>query len=164
MWFKMATSCTSASMFKQFSRVNVFWLVFLGFLPAAGCTPKHAHEPVRAIISQRMADQQTAWNDGDLEGFMAAYWKSDSLTFIGKNGLKTGWQATLEGYQRGYPDRAAMGQLQFTNLALDSLDRSTWAVIGKWELFRTADTLAGHYSLIWQKRHGQWVIISDHSS
>ncbi len=151
-------------MFKQLSHANVFWLVCLGFLPAAGCTPKHTHEPVREIISQRMADQQAAWNAGDLEGFMAAYWQSDSLTFIGKNGLKTGWQATLEGYQRGYPDRAAMGQLQFTNLAVDSLDRATYAVIGKWELFRAADTLAGHYSLIWQKRNGQWVIISDHSS
>jgi hypothetical protein len=151
-------------MFKRFSRVNLFWLVCFGFLPAAGCTPKHAHEPVREIISQRMTDQQAAWNDGDLEGFMAAYWQSDSLTFIGKNGLKTGWQATLEGYQRGYPDRAAMGQLQFTNLSIDSLDRATYTVIGKWELFRAADTLRGHYSLIWQKRNGQWVIISDHSS
>ncbi len=151
-------------MFKHLSQVYFLWLVCLGFLPAAGCTSKHTHEPVRNIINERMADQQAAWNDGDLERFMAAYWKSDSLTFIGKNGLKTGWQATLEGYQRGYPDRAAMGQLKFTNLAVDSLDLSTWSVIGKWELFRTIDTLAGHYSLIWQKRHGQWVIISDHSS
>lgn len=139
-------------------------LVFFGFLPSAGCVVEQPRENVKDIIQSRMAVQEVAWNDGDLEGFMSAYWHSDSLTFIGKNGLRTGWQATLEGYQRGYPDRDAMGRLKFTNLSIDSLDLGTWAVIGKWELFRLADTLAGHYSLIWQQRDGQWVIISDHSS
>ena len=40
----------------------------------------------RAI--RRLLQQQTeAWNRGDLEGFMQTYWKSDSLMFVGRNGV-----------------------------------------------------------------------------
>ena len=31
-------------------------------------------------------------------------------------------------------------------------------------LYRDRDTIGGHYTLVWQKIDGQWVIISDHSS
>ena len=30
-----------------------------------------------------MAAQMDAWNQGDLEGFMEGYWRSDSLLFVG---------------------------------------------------------------------------------
>ena len=33
-----------------------------------------------------MAAQMDAWNQGDLEGFMEGYWRSDSLLFVGKSG------------------------------------------------------------------------------
>ena len=37
--------------------------------------------PTAAILGQ-MAEQEEAWNRGDLEAFMLPYWKSDSLLFI----------------------------------------------------------------------------------
>lgn len=95
---------------------------------------------------------------------MEPYWHSDSLQFIGKRGITHGWQATLDNYKKGYPDRAAMGTLQFTNLSIDVLSDSSAYVIGKWELFRTADTLSGHYSLLWKKMGDKWQIVADHSS
>ena len=115
-------------------------------------------------ISRLMDAQQTAWNRGDLEGFMQGYLVSDSLMFIGKRGLTFGHSATLANYHSGYPSREAMGRLQFTNLHLELLSDSAAFVVGKWELFRTADTLAGHYSLLWKKMSGNWVIVADHSS
>ena len=39
------------------------------------------------IIDNKMAAQESSWNNGDLEAFMLPYWKSDSLMFIGKNGI-----------------------------------------------------------------------------
>ena len=48
------------------------------------------------------AAQVAAWNRGDLDGFMAGYWKSPDLVFF-SNGTRTrGWQATLERYQKRY--------------------------------------------------------------
>ena len=42
-------------------------------------------------IKQVLQDQQTAWNNYDLEGFMQGYWKSDELKFYGSNGIVRGW-------------------------------------------------------------------------
>ena len=46
-------------------------------------------------IRQLLKEQTLAWNKGDIEQFMKGYWKNDSLAFIGKSGLKYGWQTTL---------------------------------------------------------------------
>jgi hypothetical protein len=105
-----------------------------------------------------------AWNSGDLEEFMSAYYHSDSLLFIGRSGMKYGWQTTLDNYRRGYPDREAMGRLQFENLDVRKLSDDHAFVAGAWTLYRTDDTLAGFYSLIWRYLDGRWVIIADHSS
>lgn len=119
---------------------------------------------VQTEIYHNMNEQQEAWNNADLEGFMKHYWHSDSLVFVGKSGLNKGWQTTLDNYKKGYPDKAAMGMLLFTNKKFELLNDSNAYVIGKWELFRTADTLSGHYSLLWKKISNDWVIVADHSS
>ena len=49
-----------------------------------------------------MEQQQLTWNSGDIDGFMGYYWKSDSLSFIGKSGITRGWQATLDNYKKSY--------------------------------------------------------------
>ena len=41
-------------------------------------------------VAEVMRLQEEAWNAGDLEGFMQGYWKSDSLMFIGKDGMTHG--------------------------------------------------------------------------
>ena len=115
-------------------------------------------------IRQVMAEQETAWNKGDLPGFMAGYWHSDSLRFIGSRGLTYGWEQTLANYQKGYPDKEAMGQLSFTILSIEQLSKKSAFVVGKWHLQRTKDELSGHYTLLWKKIKGKWVIVADHSS
>lgn len=138
-------------------------MVVLAACNAADVT--HVDKSAEAsAIDSIMLVQQDAWNKADIEGFMQPYWKSDSLCFVGKRGLTFGWQNTLDNYKKGYPDAAAMGRLRFTNLSLDVLSDIQAYVIGKWELFRSADTLSGHYSLLWKKISGKWVIVADHSS
>ncbi|MCK7558601.1 DUF4440 domain-containing protein [Chitinophaga sedimenti] len=95
---------------------------------------------------------------------MTTYWKSDSLMFIGKNGVTYGWQATLDNYKKGYPDKAAMGQLEFNLLEFKRLAKGVYLVIGKWHLTRTIGDLQGHFSLTMKKIDGEWKIIADHSS
>lgn len=116
------------------------------------------------IIDSLMSEQQASWNEGNIDAFMKHYRNSDSLLFVGKRGIQPGWQQTLDNYRKSYPDKAAMGRLQFTNLHRDAIDQNNAYIIGKWELFRTADTLSGHYSLLWKRINNQWVIVADHSS
>ena len=115
-------------------------------------------------IREILSDQTEAWNNGNLEDFMAGYWKSDSLLFIGKSGVNNGWQKTLENYQKGYPDTTAMGKLNFDLLELRQLSPDYFFVVGKWHLQRSIGDVGGHFSLLFRKIDGQWKIVADHSS
>ncbi len=120
-----------------------------------------AHHTIIGILE----NQTKYWNEGNLERFMEGYWRNDSLTFIGKNGLKYGYETALNNYKKGYPDRASMGTLAFDIKKVEKLSKKTYFVIGKWHLERPEKgNLEGHYSLIFRKIKREWVIISDHSS
>ena len=115
-------------------------------------------------IRQLMDEQSAAWNRGDIDGFMKGYWENDSLMFIGKSGVTYGWNNTLKNYKKGYPDTSAMGKLTFTLIQVKKLSKKYYHVTGKWFLKRSIGDIGGHYTLLFQKINGHWVIISDHSS
>ncbi len=123
-----------------------------------------AQSKTETTIRAIMAKQELAWNRGELVDFMDGYWKSDSLRFIGSKGLTYGWQKTLDNYKKGYPDLDAMGKLKFTIISVEQLSGKSAYVIGKWYLTRTIGDLSGHYTLLWKKIQGKWVIVADHSS
>jgi ketosteroid isomerase-like protein len=143
------------------------FLLFLLLLPACtrSLSPAATADARRAIV-QVLTVQTAAWNRGDLPGYMQGYWQSDSLVFIGKKGLTYGWQPTLANYQKSYPDKAAMGQLDFSGLRVTLLGAEAAQVVGRWHLARTGglNDLQGHYLLVLRKVRGQWVIVADHSS
>lgn len=115
-------------------------------------------------IRNILATQTAAWNRGDIDQFMNGYWESDSLMFIGKSGVTYGWSNTLNNYKKGYPDTAAMGKLKFDLIQVKKLSKKYYHVTGKWFLKRSIGDIGGHYTLLFQKINGRWVIISDHSS
>jgi ketosteroid isomerase-like protein len=137
-------------------------IIFLSFTAVFAQQPLASKD--RADILSVMDLQENAWNQGDLVAFMEGYWESDSLKFIGSRGISYGWQTTLDNYRKGYPDLEAMGKLTFTILTMEKLGGKSALVIGKWHLARTSDELGGHFSLIWKKIRGKWVIVADHSS
>jgi hypothetical protein len=117
----------------------------------------------REILS--ILDRQTAaWNRGDLEGFMNGYWENDSLMYIGKNGVTYGFKPTLSNYRRNYGDTARMGKLRFDILHVKRLSSRYYHVVGRWSLRRSAGDVGGHYTLLFRRIRGEWVIVSDHSS
>ena len=120
----------------------------------------------KKVISSYMEEQELSWNERDLNGFMKHYWKSDSLSFIGKSGLNKGWQTTLDNYMKSYNNKDEMGVLKFINITIEQIDKNTIHVIGHWKLTRKEEIgdLEGYYSLIWQQKNNKWVIIADHSS
>jgi len=115
-------------------------------------------------IKKTMDKQVKCWSNGDLDGYMDGYWKSDSLRFLGRKGLRKGWQTTLNNYKKAYPDKSAMGKLIFNNISFEPLNNKQMFVVGEWILERENDTLSGYYSLIWEKIDGQWEIIFDHTN
>jgi ketosteroid isomerase-like protein len=126
----------------------------------------YAQKPSKAqkSIQSVLATQTQAWNAGDLTTFMSTYWHSDSLRFIGKSGLTYGWQQTLNNYQKNYPNKEAMGQLDFKIITIEVLSKRSAFVVGKWHLARTIGDLSGHFTLLFRKIEGKWLIVADHSS
>lgn len=110
-----------------------------------------------------LAVQQAAWNEGNLDKFMDAYWKSDKLTFSSRGETRRGWQTTLEKYKKSYPDRATMGKLTFSNLEVESLSVDVAMMLGEWKI-EGEKPESGNFSLVWRRIDGTWVIIHDHSS
>jgi hypothetical protein len=135
------------------------FFIFMFLLEACTSVSSIQHE-----ITNTMHAQQKAWNMGDLVGFMNGYWESDSLRFLGKDGVTLGWKSSLERYQRVYPSNEKMGTLRFDNLRIEVLNGKSAYVDGRWNLFRSSDTLSGHFTLLWKRINGRWVIVSDHSS
>lgn len=115
-------------------------------------------------IRKLMDEQTQAWNRGDIESFMKGYWENDSLMFIGKSGVTYGYTNTLNNYKKGYPDTIAMGKLSFNIITVKRLSKEYYYVTGKWHLQRSIGDLNGHYTLLFKKENGRWVIIADHSS
>ena len=118
------------------------------------------------LLDELMIKQQQSWNEGNIEEFMSSYWKSDSLMFIGKNGIHYGWQTTLDNYKKSYPNEQEMGRLNFTNLDCKPLDSQHHQITGNWKLIRndSLGNLSGYYTLLWKKMQNQWVIVYDHTN
>ena len=116
-------------------------------------------------VSQIMSRQLEAWNRADLVGFMNGYWESDSLRFVGSNGVTRGHRATLLRYQKGYPDAQSMGKLTFVNEEWISLGTHAGWLVGSWHLQKEGlENAQGMYTLLWRQLDGKWVIVADHSS
>lgn len=117
-------------------------------------------DAIRAVLGA----QVDAWNRGSLRGFMEGYARTDSLRFASGGNVRTGWQAALDGYERGYPDSEAMGTLRFDSLDVQVL-APDWAVVfGRWHLQRAMDAPNGLFTLLFHKRPEGWRIVHDHTS
>lgn len=144
------------------------YLSFLAILLCLSCTPKlNQTAPIidaRPAITKVLLDQQAAWNRGDIEAFMEGYLKTEELSFVGSKGVTKGWDATLANYKRGYPDKAAMGELIFDIISIDQLSNDAAFMIGKYTLKREKDEPSGYFTLLWKKIKGNWVIAVDQTS
>jgi len=124
------------------------------------CTQQVVEEPSTAI-HKAMAEQELAWDNGDIPGFMQLY--SDTICFIGRGSRTCGRKAVTANYLKSYPDQAAMGDLSFgIHEVLLAGNHHAW-VTGTWNLFRAADTIGGGFSLLWVKERAGWRIARDHT-
>ena len=121
-------------------------------------------QDAKSIILQIMERQQDCWNQGDIQCFMNGYWESDSLMFVSKERVYYGYQETLTRYLNSYPDVQSMGTLTFTYIHMQPLSEDTFYMVGSYHLKRTIGDASGHFTLLWKRLQGQWVIVADHSS
>ena len=140
----------------------VVWVMF-GSVRLVGTLDKGRDVDTKAI-DEVLKAQQAAWNRGDVDAFLVGYWRSPELTFSGGNGVSRGWDGVLARYKKSYPNHAAMGQLEFSELEFRFLGPDAALVLGQWHLKRESGDIGGVFTLVWQKFPDGWKIIHDHTS
>ena len=130
--------------------------------PASGT----ASNDNKAAIEHVLRTQQEAWNDHDLDGFMAGYWNSPELTFFSGAKETRGWQATLDRYRSTYNSPGhEMGKLEFSGLRIEMLGPEAAFVRGEWHLtMPDGKTPHGLFTLVFHKFPEGWKIVHDHTS
>ena len=135
-------------------------------LAAASLAPAGVPRPDETKAIRGVLEAQVvAWNKGDLEGFMAGYWKSPELSFFSGKTKTQGWQATLDRYRKRYQaEGKEMGKLAFSELQVEQLGADHALVKGRWQLTLKDGTPGGLFTLIVRKRPEGWRIVHDHTS
>ena len=132
--------------------------------PAALAAETDVTKAVRDLLST----QRDAWNRADIDAFMQGYAKRDDIRFAGGDRYKYGWQATLDGYRRSYPNAKTMGKLAFDLVEVRELGPDAAYVFGKWHLARAGEPAKkaphGLFTLIVERTDGRWLITRDHTS
>ena len=133
---------------------------------AAGSPPPGAVPDTIKDVRAVWTAQVEAWNRGDLDAFMAGYWKSPDLVFF-SNGTETrGWQATLDRYRARYQaEGKRMGTLDFPQFEILALGPEAAIARGRWRLkMPDGKELSGMTSVVFRKLPEGWRIVHDHSS
>jgi ketosteroid isomerase-like protein len=127
---------------------------------------QNSSDPDKSAIRALLARQVDAWNRGDLEGFMAGYWKSPELSFISGTTEMRGWEATLERYRKKYQGEGKeMGKLDFFDLRVEMLGPEAALVRGHWHLkMKNGQEPGGLFTLVLRKFPEGWRIVHDHTS
>ncbi len=122
-----------------------------------------SHTP---LIQDVLETQVAQWNLGDIPAFMETYIKSEALRFSSGGTVQQGWSATLQRYLTRYPNKEAMGRLEFEDLKIKILSE-TWAEVhGRYQLYRVNDygNATGLFTLLMENTSDGWKIRHDHTS
>lgn len=121
--------------------------------------------PSAGEIRQVLQDQVAAWNRGDLDGFLAAYWQDDAVTFYSGGDVSKGFKSLRERYFKRYKaEGKEMGQLSFTDLEITPVQEKFAVARGRFNLVMKADKPTGLFTLWLRKFPDGWKIIHDHTS
>ena len=109
----------------------VAFVVAVASAGASSASPADVAAAVRAVLDT----QVEAWNRGDLEGFMAGYWRSPDLVFCSGATVTRGWDETLARYRKRYQSEGReMGRLRFDGIEILTLGADAALARGAWRI------------------------------
>jgi uncharacterized protein (TIGR02246 family) len=106
----------------------------------------------------------TAWNRGDLDGYLASYWDSNKTTWVSSGSLTRGRKAIVAAHKTRFSRPQQMGKLTLAELEIDVLTTTDAVAFGRWMLVVDNETPKGFFTVQLRKIEGIWLFVSDHSS
>jgi len=146
----------------QFSSYTLATLLIL-----TGCASQSSSlDSAEPLIREVLETQATQWNQGDIPAFMETYVKSDKLRFSSGGTVQRGWEATYQRYLTRYPNKDAMGRLEFEDFEIKVLSHDWAEVHGRYRLYRGEEygNATGLFTLLMQNTDQGWKILHDHTS
>ena len=140
--------------------------VALVCLAVGGCRTVRRDADASAVTSI-VREQESAWNRGDIRGFMSAgYWDSSELTFFSGGDVTQGFEPVLARYVKRYQSEGAeMGRLSFTDVEVLPWSDDLVIARGRWALdFEKQTDVAGLFTLVFRRLATGWRIVHDHTS
>jgi ketosteroid isomerase-like protein len=128
--------------------------------------PLHTASKLELDIVKTVLAEERAWNKGDLATYESGYKNSPNTIFMGAQ-ISRGYSQMVEDYKRNYPNQAAMGTLEFSELEAYPLSDTFAACIGKYHLDRSkkqGGPADGTFSLVLEKTADGWKIVLDHTT
>jgi beta-aspartyl-peptidase (threonine type) len=125
-----------------------------------------AAPPAPSAVRGVLDAQVEAWNRGDLEAFMAGYWRSPDLVFCSGATVTKGWDETLARYRKRYQSEGReMGRLRFDSVEVVPLGEGAALARGAWRLVMSdGKEPHGLFTLLLRPVDGAWRIVHDHTS
>ena len=118
------------------------------------------HQQIRALFESSCA----AWNRGDSDGYLSAYWHSDKVRWVSEGKVRSGFEAIAAGFKARFNSSEDMGRLEVADLDISLLSENDALVFGTWILTTTTARHHGVFTVHVKEIDGKWLIVSDHSS
>jgi uncharacterized protein (TIGR02246 family) len=141
------------------------WRVMLTVLGACAVPPAPHGDP-RLEITAMLTRSASAWNRGDLAGFMSDYARDSLTSYVTGGHVQYGWQPLYDRYQAAYfaPGKSR-DSLTFEDVRVRPLTTELALCTARFALHRGEQVIAsGPFTLILAKRDDRWLIIHDHTS
>jgi ketosteroid isomerase-like protein len=107
---------------------------------------------------------QQAWNSGDLEGYLAAYWDAAETRYTSNGAVIRGKVAIAEAYRARVPSPEMMGTLNVPELDIELMGERDALVFGVWQLAGQDGSISsGAFTVHVRHINGRWYILSDHT-
>lgn len=117
-------------------------------------------------VTKIVIAQQKAWNDGNMDEYLKYYKDAPDTTAMLASPVR-GLEAIHNAYHTNFPNKAAMGSLEQTDVEVRELGDNFALAIGKYHLVRgkkEGGTLDGTFSEIMEKTPAGWRIIFSESN
>lgn len=141
---------------------KAYFICILIFL-VSWAQPKSNVTKIQDDIRSVIIRQEAAWNNHNIESFMADYWKSEAMTFHSDNNRLKGWETLLNRYKTTYAGEK-MGKLTFSDIEIYVLSSDYAYALGRWKVEQSESVKDGLFTIILKHFPTGWKIIHDHSS
>ncbi len=112
-------------------------------------------------VTKVLIAQQTAWNKGDLDGFLSHY-KDDPTSEAVLSGPVRGLANIRAAFHANYPNRESMGQIENSEVQVRELGETYALATGKYHLTRSkklGGDAEGTFLSIMEKTSSGWKVI-----